>query len=543
MSGARAVRRRMADSLPGLSAFGCWCRRASSPAAGAALIALAALLYLVVVLRSAWLAEDAYITFRTVDNLLHGYGLTWNPPERVQAYTHPLWLLLLSPLYALTHEIYYTAVALAIACSLASALLLSLGLAGSRTSGALAIAVLASSKAYVDYSTSGLENPLTHLLLALFVFVHLRQLPARRRIFWLSLAASLLGLCRLDALLLVLPALGYESWRARRPAALAALAAGLSPLALWTAFSLFYYGFPFPNTAYAKLATGLERHELLLQGARYLANSLREDPVTLVATAGALAAVVVTRAWARMPLVLGIATWLVYVVAIGGDFMSGRFLTAPLFLAVALAAAHPTVSRRVALVAGALLVGSLWATPHPPLLSGDDYGDWPDKGDSWGIADERAFYYADAGLLRGPQDEVLRQSRRPQWGLGWAAAARWEADHGAAGTFVAVADAIGYAGYYAGPQVYILNPLALSDALLARLPAQREESWRIGHFRRAIPAGYVETLKTGVNAIADSSVARYYDRLRRVIRGPLGDWGRLGEIWALNTDRYDDLRR
>ena len=52
--------------------------------------------YLVLVVSNAWLSDDAYITFRTVDNVVNGYGLTWNVVERVQAYTHPLWMLLLS---------------------------------------------------------------------------------------------------------------------------------------------------------------------------------------------------------------------------------------------------------------------------------------------------------------------------------------------------------------------------------------------------------------------------------------------------------------
>jgi len=46
------------------------------------------------VVRSAWLCDDAFITFRTADNFIHGYGLTWNVAERVQTYTHPLWLFL-----------------------------------------------------------------------------------------------------------------------------------------------------------------------------------------------------------------------------------------------------------------------------------------------------------------------------------------------------------------------------------------------------------------------------------------------------------------
>ena len=49
-------------------------------------------LYAFVVLQSAWLCDDAYITYRTVDNFVSGLGLRWNPIERVQAYTHPLWM-------------------------------------------------------------------------------------------------------------------------------------------------------------------------------------------------------------------------------------------------------------------------------------------------------------------------------------------------------------------------------------------------------------------------------------------------------------------
>ena len=44
--------------------------------------------------KTAWLSEDSYITFRVADNFLEGYGLRWNVAERVQAYTHPLWLML-----------------------------------------------------------------------------------------------------------------------------------------------------------------------------------------------------------------------------------------------------------------------------------------------------------------------------------------------------------------------------------------------------------------------------------------------------------------
>jgi arabinofuranosyltransferase len=62
------------------------------------------LLILVLSIRRAWISDDAFITFRVIDNFINGYGLTWNPQERVQVYTHPLWMFLMLPLYAITRN-------------------------------------------------------------------------------------------------------------------------------------------------------------------------------------------------------------------------------------------------------------------------------------------------------------------------------------------------------------------------------------------------------------------------------------------------------
>ena len=67
-----------------------------------------------IILRNAWICDDAYITFRTVDNFIHGHGLTWNLAERVQAYTHPLWMMIISFFYLFTKEIYYTVIFLSL---------------------------------------------------------------------------------------------------------------------------------------------------------------------------------------------------------------------------------------------------------------------------------------------------------------------------------------------------------------------------------------------------------------------------------------------
>ena len=132
-------------------------------------------LFLFAVFQSAWLCDDAFISFRTADNFVHGYGLTWNVQERVQAYTHPLWLFLFSAVYFVTREPFYTGIFLSMAVSAAAVGLFAWKIARSGAAAALGVLVLAASVAFVDYSTSGLENPLTHLLLALFLWVYLAQ--------------------------------------------------------------------------------------------------------------------------------------------------------------------------------------------------------------------------------------------------------------------------------------------------------------------------------------------------------------------------------
>src|SRR5262245_26468064 len=75
-----------------------------------------------VVLRG-WLSDDAFITLRTIDNLVHGLGPRWNPSERVQTFTHPLWLFLLTLPYWVTREPYYTTLAVGLVASFGMILL------------------------------------------------------------------------------------------------------------------------------------------------------------------------------------------------------------------------------------------------------------------------------------------------------------------------------------------------------------------------------------------------------------------------------------
>ena len=498
-------------------------------------VVLAILVFTFVVLRTAWLSDDAYIDLRTVDNFVNGYGLTWNTTERVQSYTNPLWLLLVSCFYFFTHEPYYTTILVSTALSVLAVALLTFSIARTSISALFGITILTFSKAFTDYSTSGLENPLTHFLLAAFFLVYFRNIDSYKKLFILSFILALITTNRTDIALLVAPSLLYFLLKTGKLQGIYVCILGITPILLWEAFSLFYYGFLFPNTAYAKLNTGIGGLELAAQGLAYLINSINLDPLTLLAISLSIIIPFVEWKTDEMPVVIGIFIYLIYIVKIGGDFMSGRFLAAPLFVGVVLLARTRLDDIRgtcIALFVAVLLVG--FGSPRPPLLSGKDYEvtSPPSSAiDDKGIADERGFYYRSTGLLRvhrGVEEpQPFPPPQVPQTHTGRPPAV--------------VQYNVGFPGFYAGPNVHIVDVNALTDALLARLPAVYDPNWRIGHFTRVIPDGYLDTLNSGKNVIRDKNLATYYDKLSLITRGRLFDINRLIEIWNMNTGKYNKL--
>lgn len=502
----------------------------------AALVLGALAFYALTIYRTAWTSDDAYITYRVADNFLHGYGLRWNVDERVQAYTHPLWLFLNTAVYALTREIYLSGIALSAGVSLLAAAVLAYALAQGAAPAIFGLMVLFASRAYVDYSTSGLENPLTHLCLALFVWVWLRSLPDLRRVALLSLIAALAALNRMDTLLLFAPALAWAVLAARRTAAFLAAAAGFLPFAAWAIFSVAYYGFPFPNTAYAKLGTGIPAAALAQQGLHYFAHTLWRDPLTLAVILLGLMTPALYRSWRALPLALGIALYLLYIIRIGGDFMGGRYFTGPLFLAVALLVALPrnTSPARWLPAAAAALALTLLA-PYPPFLTGPGWGSGPEKNtfkDAHGIGDERRFWYPTTGLAHWRPGKEMPTHSYADTGREYRRMDQFMVkDHGS----------VGFRGFFGGPKVHIIDWYALADPLLARLPAKYAPNWRIGHFDRVIPAGYAATLESKENQIADPALRTFYDKLSLIVRGPIWSRDRWQAILDMNLRRHDHL--
>lgn len=484
-------------------------------------------LLVVTVLRNAWLTDDCYITFRTVWNLWQGHGLRWNPIERVQTFTHPLWLGVLVTIYGLTGTAWLTAWIAGIGFTSATAFAImrfarapELGLAG--------LFLLLSSRAFLDFGTSGLENPLSWLLLVFFVGA-LTRTRFQGPPLTVGLLTSLLLLNRLDHLFFVLPAVLLVFLRSGGRGRRLLLLGGL-PLLLWFGFSMVYFGSPLPNTFYAKVMTGFPREVLLAQGGRYLVDSLVNDFATLPIILLAVAMPLHKEHRDLWPLAAGLVLKLSYVHWVGGDFMTGRFFADPFVFAVAMLTAWRGCAKRI--LPGAIAVLALaMVHPHHPLKVGPDY--YRDRAGRErelfpaGIVDEKGMAWRRSSLFPlGRRSEAMELEARLD-----EQPTAFDPDQ----LRLQVHVAVGARGYACGPNVHILDRLAITDPLLARLPAREDLPWRIGHFFRWVPLGYPQSILQRRNLIDDPDLRAMYDDMVLVTRSPLFTAERWRAIVRWNT--------
>jgi arabinofuranosyltransferase len=491
-----------------------------------ALLVLFAVAFAAVAVRLAWVGDDAYITLRSVENWHRGHGLRWNVDERVQTYTHPLWMLVLSFGRLLTGEVYLTAITIGVLLSTATlAWLLWLG----RTVVAVALvgACALTAHAFGDYATSGLETSLTYLLLVAFA-VAVVGTPSPRRFFVAVLLASLLVCNRMDLALLCAPAVVAAMRTLSFRTVVGRALVGALPFAAWLAAATIYYGTPLPVTAHAKaFGLGIPAGDLAVQGLRYLWHAVVHDPVLVATLVAGFVVGLRERRWRW--LAFGMPLYLLYVVKVGGDFMQGRFLLPPFVLALWLLANAPRL--HPALLAVPLL-GAVWAPP--PWFSGpsaDHVSTAPaDIVAAHGIVDERRVYYPQQGLWSPVRDGVLEFGALNRLALAWPT----ERTTG----WVLLSGAVGSSGFGAGSLGHLVDAM-LCDPLLARLPAADPDNWRIGHVLRRIPEGYLESLATGENRIVHPGLRRYHEALRTVVEAPVFAPERWRAMWSLWRGAYD----
>jgi hypothetical protein len=350
-----------------------------------------------------WLSDDCFISFRYARNLIEGHGLVFNPGERVEGYSNPLWTLWIAAGMALgaSPEGWSNGWGIvAYAAALGGLLRAHVELRAGRPAALVPLAALLglAHREWAVFATSGLEtSAFTACVAAAIVALGPRRLTLGR-VAGAGVALGLAATLRHEGVLLVgVACLTLLRDRARAPVALVTLVATFlicwAPMTLWR---IHYYGDFFPNTYYAKSGD----RAWWSQGIVYLALYLERYWVTALAPVAAVVALGVARrrrpegevglsdleSWALVASAFGIV-YALQVTRVGGDFMYARFLV-PIMPAVCILFEVAATSAGEALGAApaavvAVALGGLQAVTPSPVTERPR----PD-----GIVDERAYY-------------------------------------------------------------------------------------------------------------------------------------------------------
>ncbi|HNW81319.1 MAG TPA: hypothetical protein PKG52_00355 [bacterium] len=493
--------------------------------------------FLLIILKNAWVCDDSYITFRVIDNFVNGYGLRWNIDERVQAFSNPLWLLIVTPFYFFTHEFYLTSIIISILFSVTAVVIMSVKLRVNPSWLIAGISILICSNSFVDYSTSGLENALSYLLMIVFLTIYLTKELDKKWFFLLFLSAGLVILNRMDHGIIVLPFLiaaffsynkkTFNKYFELRSIFLAV--AGFIPFIVWILFSIIYYGFPFPNTAYAKLNIGVERYLILKQGFFYVLDFFKNDYIGACAVSVALIFTFpIKKQRQYLPFFFSLVLYLIYILWIGGDFMSGRFFTVMILISVVVIIRQTFYVKMIQVLVPAIVIISLF-NPRSSILSWNNYSYRVIENS---IADERGYYYKFTGLFNAaafsgkPVDPFALKGKKDG--------------------FTVIKDGVGFSGFNYGPKYHILDRYALGDPFLARIPYQspnEAKPFRPGHLGREFPEGYVDTIKSGENYILHPEIREFYEKLKVITKSDIFTIKRFVEILRMNSGYYDNVIR
>ncbi|HUR41093.1 MAG TPA: hypothetical protein VM240_07975 [Verrucomicrobiae bacterium] len=205
-----------------------------------------------VALFGGFVAEDAYILYRYVENVFRHGALIYNPGDRINALTSPLHAGVTTVLYAVTRECLWTGKIAGLLLTCATSAAVAWRYRSDRFLALTALALVALPSSTVLWAFGGLETPWLMMISTLTALALWRRASTCGT--YVVLFLSGLGfLARYDAALFFAPLaaaalLREPSWRHR----LGAIAAGSSLPLAWLAIAWTYYGDILPTSYYIK---------------------------------------------------------------------------------------------------------------------------------------------------------------------------------------------------------------------------------------------------------------------------------------------------
>ena len=208
------------------------------------------------------LFDDAMISMRYAKNLAAGYGPVWNPGERIEGFTNPLWVGYM----ALVHLFPLPASKTSLIIQITSAVLLMMNLvfvrkitkelSNSDLTALLAAFLTAFYFSLNNWALQGMEVGLVALLLTIVLWLVHRQLKNETFSIWPYVILGIGTWVRMDVLapgLLILGYMAFVSPTHRREHLLWGGGLLLAMMTLQTILRYGYYGEVLPNTYYLKI--------------------------------------------------------------------------------------------------------------------------------------------------------------------------------------------------------------------------------------------------------------------------------------------------
>ena len=299
------------------------------------LVPLVSILMLIVISVLFWqfTVDDSYISFRYAQNLADGFGIVFNPGERVEGYSNFLWILILSLFAGMGFDLVVTAKVLGVLFSAATLLVLwkaGLWLNKGQVDRITHIAPIlcASNAAYGAWGIGGLEPPLFSFLITCSVLRLLQERTNGSRFPWSGLLLGLTAIARPEGILFtflwmaVVAGSQIRNPRNLRPSLYGSLRLffSLSLFGVYLAWRFWYYGHWLPNTFYAKTGGGLNqiRDGLVYAGSFFLNNGIIFLPLLVLAALRSYDRDRTEPLWLIFFLVIG---YMGFVVIAGGDWM------------------------------------------------------------------------------------------------------------------------------------------------------------------------------------------------------------------------------
>jgi arabinofuranosyltransferase len=525
---------------------------------------LCLIFFFLIVVVNAWQADDGYLSHKVSYNFAVGNGIVFNVGERVLVSTCPLHTIIIGCVYKLFGHIYLSSLVVCILYSVGAVAVLLWFQCKNNSSVILATILLILSKSFISFTTSGLENSLLFLLFAILLYLYLKHdLFDTKHITLSAFLTSLILLARMDTALIALPLIGFIIFKRKTTIIKALLCTfiGISPFIAWEIFSILYYGFPFPNTAYTKLGTNFPLIDYILRGIRYFIGTSMQDALVLALPLLFMLLSFIGKSHKHQAISLGVFLYYLYIIYIGGDFMSGRHFTVPFF--VSLFCFLSELDKRnitikmvngdiglclknkimrfnkiiILIFASILCLQSIAGLVHFPLGSIAQRL-LPKSGN-----DERRVYFPYTSLVSRVNRLLLNNltgkditdwNKDAQLSIAEIHEKKYKGD--------IIRYASGILMVYFCDGIYVNDLYALGDPFLARLPAKYEKGWRVGHMVREIPDGYRESIQTGENHIVDPDLHEYLDILWDITRSDsIFTKDRIEKIININLGKYNYL--